>query len=165
MTVSRPVDLLNPGAEPGQRFAALVGRYERPVFNAAFRMLGSPDEARDVAQTAFLKALENLHRFDPRFRFFSWLYRIAMNEALDQLAREAPPKAELVKLRYFTGLSVEEAAAVLGISRATAAKRFSSSRLLTPKARMSFASRAQPRTQKRWPPKSALSAAKPGRTL
>src|SRR5262249_44132006 len=45
---------------------------------------------------------------------------LALNEALDQLAREDPAKAELVKLRYFTGLSVTEAAEVLGISRATA---------------------------------------------
>jgi RNA polymerase sigma-70 factor, ECF subfamily len=68
-------------------FAALVGRYERPVFNLAFRMLGNREDARDVAQAAFLKALENLHRFDARFRFFSWLYRIAMNEALDVIGR------------------------------------------------------------------------------
>lgn len=66
-------------------FATLVERYGQPVFNAAFRMLGNRDEARDVAQTAFLKVLENLDRFDTRFRFFSWLYRIAMNEALDLL--------------------------------------------------------------------------------
>lgn len=69
----------------GGGFAALVGRYERVVFNLAYRMLGDREEARDVAQAAFLKALESLHRFDPRYRFFSWLYRIAMNEALDVL--------------------------------------------------------------------------------
>jgi RNA polymerase sigma factor (TIGR02999 family) len=45
---------------------------------------------------------------------------LSLNEALDALAREDPRKAELVKLRYFTGLSVQEAADVLGISRATA---------------------------------------------
>jgi RNA polymerase sigma factor (TIGR02999 family) len=45
---------------------------------------------------------------------------LSLNEALDRLDREDHPKAELVKLRYFTGLSVEEAADVLGISRATA---------------------------------------------
>ena len=67
----------------GGGFATLVGRYERVIFNLAYRMLGDPDAARDVAQAAFLKALENLHRFDSRFRFYSWLYRIAMNEALD----------------------------------------------------------------------------------
>jgi RNA polymerase sigma-70 factor, ECF subfamily len=71
----------------GGGFAALVRQYERPVFNLAFRMLGDREEARDVAQAAFLKALESLHRFDPRYRFFSWLYRIAMNEALDVLGR------------------------------------------------------------------------------
>ena len=45
---------------------------------------------------------------------------LALDEALDRLAREDPRKAELVQLRYFTGLSVQEAADVLGISRATA---------------------------------------------
>ena len=71
----------------GDGFATLVRRYERPVFNLAFRMLGDREEARDVAQAAFLKALESLHRFDPRYRFFSWLYRIALNEALDVIGR------------------------------------------------------------------------------
>ena len=47
---------------------------------------------------------------------------LSLHEALDKLAREDPKKAELVKLRYFTGLSVQEAAGVLGISRATAAR-------------------------------------------
>lgn len=46
----------------------------------------------------------------------------SLDEALGRLAQEDPVKAELVKLRYFAGLSVEEAAAVLGISRATAAR-------------------------------------------
>jgi RNA polymerase sigma factor (TIGR02999 family) len=45
---------------------------------------------------------------------------LSLNEALNKLAQEDPKKAELVKLRYFTGLSVQEAADILGISRATA---------------------------------------------
>ena len=48
---------------------------------------------------------------------------LALNEALDQLAGKDPVKAELVKLRYFTGLTIKEAAAALGISNATA-KRY-----------------------------------------
>ena len=47
---------------------------------------------------------------------------LALDEALNRLAQEDPAKAELVKVRYFAGLSVEEAAAVLGISRATASR-------------------------------------------
>ena len=49
---------------------------------------------------------------------------LAVHEALDKLAAEDKPKAELVKLRYFVGLSVEEAAEVLGISAPTAKRHW-----------------------------------------
>jgi len=71
-------------------FAGLVERYQRPVYNAALRLLGDREEARDVAQSAFLKVLENLDRYDPRFKFFSWIYRIAVNEALHVLEKRRP---------------------------------------------------------------------------
>ena len=67
-----------------QAFAALVERYQKPVFNAALRILRDPEDARDVAQTAFLKAYSRLADFNPSFKFFSWLYRIAVNEAINQ---------------------------------------------------------------------------------
>lgn len=70
-----------------QALDALVRQYQRPVFNAVFRMLGDTDEAADVTQTAFLKALERIDQFDPKYKFFSWIYRIALNEAIDQLKR------------------------------------------------------------------------------
>ncbi|NND43931.1 MAG: sigma-70 family RNA polymerase sigma factor [Xanthomonadales bacterium] len=75
---------------------SLVRRYERPIYNAAFRMLGNPDEAADVMQTTFLKAFENLDRFNPKFKFFSWIYRIAINESINQLNRrgKTEPLAE-----------------------------------------------------------------------
>lgn len=66
-------------------FETLLTRYEKPVFNAAFRMLHSTEDARDVTQTVFLKVYENLDRYDSRFRVFSWIYRIAMNESIDCL--------------------------------------------------------------------------------
>lgn len=53
---------------------------------------------------------------------------LALDEALDRLAAEDPQKAELVKLRFFAGLSEQEAADVLGISRATAARHWSYAR-------------------------------------
>lgn len=65
----------------------LVRELQKPVYNAAYRMLGNPDEAADVTQTTFLKVFENIERFDPTFRLFSWTYRIAVNESLDQLKR------------------------------------------------------------------------------
>jgi len=68
-------------------FSALVERYERVVYNLALRMLGNAEDARDASQTAFLRAYESLGRFDPERRFFSWIYRITMNECLNQIER------------------------------------------------------------------------------
>lgn len=69
-----------------QAFEQLVVRYQKPVFNAALRMLHHPQDALDIAQTTFLKAFEHLGDYDPRFKFYSWIYRIAINESLDALA-------------------------------------------------------------------------------
>ena len=65
----------------------LVRQLQKPVYNAAYRMLGHADEAADVTQTTFLKVFENIQRYNPNFRLFSWTYRIAVNEAIDQLKR------------------------------------------------------------------------------
>lgn len=65
----------------------LVTHYDKPVFNAAYRMLGNTDDAADVSQSAFMKAFENIGKFDTGHRFFSWIYRIALNESIDQLKR------------------------------------------------------------------------------
>jgi RNA polymerase sigma-70 factor (ECF subfamily) len=64
-------------------FELLVERYQKVLYNVAFRMLGDPEDALDVAQTALLKAYEKLADYDPRHKFFSWVYRIAVNESLN----------------------------------------------------------------------------------
>ena len=66
-------------------FAELVVRYQRPIYNAAFWILRSADDARDVAQDVFLRVAEHLDEFDGQHRFFSWIYRIAVNESSDRL--------------------------------------------------------------------------------
>jgi len=66
---------------------ALVDRYQQRLFNVALRMLGNVQDAEDVTQTVFLNAFRNLRTFDPRFKFFSWIYRMAVNESLNQLKR------------------------------------------------------------------------------
>lgn len=71
-------------------FERLVVRYQRPVFNVALRMLRNRQDALDVTQTTFLKAFEHLRDYDPAFRFYSWLYRIAINESLNALALRKP---------------------------------------------------------------------------
>ncbi len=71
-------------------FERLVIRYQKPVFNLALRMLHDRQDALDVAQTTFLKAFEHLGDYDAAFRFYSWLYRIAINESLNALALRKP---------------------------------------------------------------------------
>jgi RNA polymerase sigma-70 factor (ECF subfamily) len=68
-------------------FEALLVEYEKPVFNAAYRMLNNRDDARDVTQTVFLKVFENFDKFDPKRRFFSWIYRITLNESINWLGK------------------------------------------------------------------------------
>lgn len=68
-------------------FGELVDTYQSKLFYAAFRITGSAEDAMDATQGAFVKAYENLHTFDPSRRFFSWIYRIGLNEALNILDR------------------------------------------------------------------------------
>ncbi len=75
----------------GERAACetLLAEYEKPVYNVAFRMLHNVDDAQDVTQTVFMKVFENLDRYDSRHRFFSWVYRIAINESINAAQKRA----------------------------------------------------------------------------
>ena len=68
-----------------EAFDTLVIRYQKPIFNAALRMVNDYDDAQEVAQIAFVKAFEKLASYRPDYKFFSWLYRIAMNEAINHM--------------------------------------------------------------------------------
>jgi RNA polymerase sigma-70 factor (ECF subfamily) len=68
-------------------FEELVSRHSGPIFNLAFRMLNESDEAEGVTQAAFVKAYEKLADYDSSHQFFSWIYRIAVNESIDRLGR------------------------------------------------------------------------------
>ncbi len=68
-----------------QAFAALVEQYEKPVYNVALRMLRNSEDARDIAQSVFMKAYQNLSNYDPQYKFYSWIYRMAINESLNIL--------------------------------------------------------------------------------
>jgi RNA polymerase sigma-70 factor, ECF subfamily len=74
-------------------FAELVVRYQRPVYNAAFWILRKAEDASDVTQDVFLKVAEQLDDYDPDYKFFSWIYRIAVNESLNLLRRSRREEA------------------------------------------------------------------------
>lgn len=98
-------------------FEPLVARYERVLFNVALRMLGDREDARDAAQTAFVRAFERLDSYDGRYKFFSWLYRILVNECLNvRRARRAQveldPSLRSADCPHRSAQSVERAARV-----------------------------------------------------
>ena len=66
-------------------FHDLIRPYERTVFSMAMALLRNPQEAEDVVQETFLKALRNLHTFRAEARFSTWLVSIALNEARSRL--------------------------------------------------------------------------------
>ncbi len=77
-------------------FDALVARYERQAFWIAYRVLGNSEDARDVVQDAFVRVYGALERFDFSKSFYTWLYRIVTNLAIDANRRaRAKPALQL----------------------------------------------------------------------
>jgi RNA polymerase sigma-70 factor (ECF subfamily) len=68
-------------------FGFFVEQYYRGLFNHLYLMVKEPDWAEDLTQEAFVKAYLQLHRYDSRYRFSTWLYRIGTNGALNSLRR------------------------------------------------------------------------------
>jgi RNA polymerase sigma-70 factor (ECF subfamily) len=154
-----------------QAFEALVRRYSERAFRAAFRVLRDVAQSEEVMQEAFIKAYRGLRNFESRSSFYTWLYRIIVNLALDRRRSEArapsvqwedavasqvepralqPPAAdpelashrrevrqivargiqqlpegqrEVLLLREVEGLSYEEIAESMGISKGTVMSR------------------------------------------
>lgn len=77
-------------AQGGDRgaFGELVRRHREGVVNVVYRMCGDAHLAEDAAQEAFVRAWQRLHAYRPRSPFRNWVYRIAVNAALDVLRRQ-----------------------------------------------------------------------------
>lgn len=99
---AQPPDGGRPGDGPVDRRPTeqeLAERYGQKIYNVAYRLTGDPDEAADLAQDVFVRALRNLHRYQPG-TFDGWLYRITKNLFLDHVRRrrrlrlEPLPEAE-----------------------------------------------------------------------
>lgn len=68
----------------------LIDRYQQPVFNLVYRMTHRYEDAQDLTQRVFIKVFGNLKRYNPRYKFFSWMYRIALNESINFLHQQKP---------------------------------------------------------------------------
>ncbi len=79
-------------AVAGDKGAAsdLIRAHQNSLFAYMLRMSGNPDIAEDIVQDAFVRVLLNLHRFDPRFRFSTWLFTIAKRLYVNAMQKHKP---------------------------------------------------------------------------
>lgn len=66
-----------------ESFGMLVEKYQEKMLNLALQITNDKDAAKDIAQTAFIKSYQNLEHFNTSKKFFSWIYRITLNESLN----------------------------------------------------------------------------------
>ncbi len=83
-------------------FAQIVETYQNPVYNLCYRMLGTPQAAEDAAQESFWRAYKNLHRYDLKRPFATWLLSIAAHYCIDQQRRKRLPTMDLNEIIEFS---------------------------------------------------------------
>lgn len=93
-------------------YRGLVERYQGRIYAVCYGMVRNPEDARDLAQDAFVKAYKNLARFELRSSFYTWLCRIAMNVSIDMLRRQKVRKAEL----FDEGIATKDSGGVLSMA-------------------------------------------------
>ena len=93
-------------------YSYLVKRYQEKLYRYIMRLINRDEDARDITQNTFIKAFVNLHRFDSKLKFSSWIYRIAHNESVNFLKKNSRvihvDDDSLSKLKDETKDSVEE---------------------------------------------------------
>lgn len=81
-----------------QAFTVLVETYQRPVYNLCYRMTGNAQDAEDAAQETFLRAYQNLRRYDQARPFSTWLLSIAAHYCIDQARKRRHPVIAIEEL-------------------------------------------------------------------
>ena len=95
------------GSEKAYR--ELLGRYERPVFSLVYRMVRDRELAEDLAQETFVKVFNHLDSYNPKFKFSSWIFKIANNLAIDTLRKKGIQTVSLDGSRHATTAEETEA--------------------------------------------------------
>ena len=131
MTESELVERCRNGDRGAQH--EVYARTSQPIYRLLLRMTGNPDDALDLAQETYLRAFAQMHRFDGRSALGTWLYRIAVNQALQRRRSEATragPRAMPVQGRAWSafdghapcqGLATDASDARLDVADALAA--------------------------------------------
>ncbi|MFA6957832.1 MAG: sigma-70 family RNA polymerase sigma factor [Thermoanaerobaculia bacterium] len=78
-------------------FTQLARRYEKRILNYVYRITHRYEEAHDLTQEIFIKVHLALDRYDPKFQFSTWIFRIAQNSAIDALRKKSVPEVSLTR--------------------------------------------------------------------
>jgi RNA polymerase sigma-70 factor, ECF subfamily len=78
-------------------FGVLMARYEKRLINYVYRITHRYEEAHDLTQEIFVKVYMALDRYDPKYQFSTWLFRIAQNSAIDALRKKSISEVPLAR--------------------------------------------------------------------
>lgn len=128
LTDQEIVVLARQGREAAYR--ELIGRYQRPVFSLIYRLVRDREKSEDLAQETFIKVLNALDRYDPSYKFSSWIFKIAHNTSLDHLRKKEPETLSLDGSPHATTQSEVEASTISAVSTEESPEEFAASREL-----------------------------------
>ncbi len=109
-------------------FRELIRRYERPVFSLIYRLVRDRERSEDLSQDTFIKVLNALDRYDPAYKFSSWIFKIAHNTALDHLRRKAPETLSIDGSPHASTQDQLEATVLTPVSTSETPDEFTASR-------------------------------------
>ena len=128
LTDQEVVALARQGREAAYR--ELIGRYQRPVFSLIYRLVRDREKSEDLSQETFIKVMNALDRYDPSYKFSSWIFKIAHNTALDLLRKKEPETLSLDGSPHAETASEIEASTLTAVSTDETPEEFASSREL-----------------------------------
>jgi len=103
------------GSEKAYR--ELLDRYQRPVFSLIYRMVRDREQAEDLSQETFVRVFNNIDRYDPAYKFSSWIFKIATNLTIDWMRKKEVPTVSIDGSRYATTSDEIEASTITVESR------------------------------------------------
>jgi len=128
LTDQEIVALARQGREAAYR--ELIGRYQRPVFSLIYRLVRDREKAEDLAQETFIKVLNAIDRYDPSYKFSSWIFKIAHNTSLDHLRKKEPETLSLDGSPHAETQADIEASTVTAVSTEETPEDYAASREL-----------------------------------
>jgi RNA polymerase sigma-70 factor (ECF subfamily) len=111
-------------------YRELIGRYQRPVFSLIYRLVRDREKSEDLTQDTFIKVLNALDRYDPSYKFSSWIFKIAHNTSLDHLRKKEPETLSLDGSPHAETASEIEASTISAVSTEESPEAFAANREL-----------------------------------